>query len=566
MVTVLDHGYVNFVESWGSDERIIESARMSTNKGFQGWGNSEPCAHCDGKGGGPMAISVGYVECPMCNGKGWRGKKQGDEKLLRYLWEHKHWTPFEMAGLTIEVQAPIFVFREWHRHRTQCLAGDTVLNFDLPGGIKRRGRQAYSLTIAEVFRKFQPTVGKRKDKQGNPYFKRDRVRAMELRCVDESTGKPSHTKIVDCWQSGMKEVFEVTLEGGSQVTMSKDHRCLTKQGWRRLEECADLVAGTSEAEFAVVAPYAPPPSQDLPEINETTEEWVAAYGWEGLYEVSSEGRARRILFGPGVRNLGKPMKRTVLASGYVSSGFSRNGKTTPVLLHRLVLESFVGPCPEGHETCHVNGNRLDARLANLRWGTAKSNQADRIIHGSNKTLRTVYQRATSIVSKGIEMTYDIEVSGPSHNFSADGMIVHNSYNELSARYTEVPELWYVPSNERLQNGGQSKKNKQGSGEGLDASGIKHLSHRIDRSSRESFANYRALLDAGVARELARLVLPVNTYSRMRASANLRNWLGFLTLRMDESAQWEIREYANAVHAILAEKFPRTLALFDEGNK
>ena len=45
--------------------------------------------------------------------------KPGDEKLLGYLWNHKHTTPFEMAGLTIEVQAPIFVFREWHRHRTQ---------------------------------------------------------------------------------------------------------------------------------------------------------------------------------------------------------------------------------------------------------------------------------------------------------------------------------------------------------------------------------------------------------------------------------------------------------------
>src|SRR5690606_17419484 len=85
---VLDHGYVRLVEAWGSDERIIEAARMSTGKGFLGWGPKE-----DGK--------------------------PGDEKLLRYLWEHKHATPFEMAGLIVEVQAPIFVLREWHRHRTQ---------------------------------------------------------------------------------------------------------------------------------------------------------------------------------------------------------------------------------------------------------------------------------------------------------------------------------------------------------------------------------------------------------------------------------------------------------------
>lgn len=87
-VQVLDHGYVELIETWGSDERIVEAARMSTGKGFLGWGPRE-----DGT--------------------------LGDEKLLKYLWENKHATPFEMGGMVIEVQAPIFVFREWHRHRTQ---------------------------------------------------------------------------------------------------------------------------------------------------------------------------------------------------------------------------------------------------------------------------------------------------------------------------------------------------------------------------------------------------------------------------------------------------------------
>jgi thymidylate synthase (FAD) len=69
------------------------------------------------------------------------------------------------------------------------------------------------------------------------------------------------------------------------------------------------------------------------------------------------------------------------------------------------------------------------------------------------------------------------------------------------------------------------------------------------------------LKVGVAREIARLVIPVSQYSRMRASANLRNWLAFLTLRMAPNAQWEIRQYANAVGTIIAERFPRTWQLF-----
>ena len=85
-VNVLDHGYIKFIEAWGSDERIVESARMSTDKGFLGWGDEE---------------------------------NPGDEKLLAHLWNKKHSTPFEFGGLTLEIKAPIMVFREWHRHRTQ---------------------------------------------------------------------------------------------------------------------------------------------------------------------------------------------------------------------------------------------------------------------------------------------------------------------------------------------------------------------------------------------------------------------------------------------------------------
>lgn len=100
-ISVLDHGYVAKVEVWGSDRAIVESARMSTQKGFLGWGPDE-----DGK--------------------------PGDEKLLGYLWRKAHSTPFEFAGLIVEVQAPIFVFREWHRHRTQSFTEASARYSPLP--------------------------------------------------------------------------------------------------------------------------------------------------------------------------------------------------------------------------------------------------------------------------------------------------------------------------------------------------------------------------------------------------------------------------------------------------
>ena len=78
--------------------------------------------------------------------------------------------------------------------------------------------------------------------------------------------------------------------------------------------------------------------------------------------------------------------------------------------------------------------------------------------------------------------------------------------------------------------------------------------------------YQWALKAGVPKELARIHLPVGRYSKMRASANLRNWLGFLSLRLPENAQYEIRVFAEAVANLIREAFPRTAALFDEGHK
>lgn len=138
---ILDHGYLQYVEHWGSDERIIEAARMSTGKGFLGW-EPGPCPDCSGTGktihefevwnelpkqvmggagkillrGGVKHWETKAGDCLVCGGT---GTLRGDAKLLAYLYTNRHATPFEMAGVVVEVQAPITVYREWHRHRTQ---------------------------------------------------------------------------------------------------------------------------------------------------------------------------------------------------------------------------------------------------------------------------------------------------------------------------------------------------------------------------------------------------------------------------------------------------------------
>lgn len=156
----------------------------------------------------------------------------------------------------------------------------------------------------------------------------------------------------------------------------------------------------------------------------------------------------------------------------------------------------------------------------------------------------------------------IEVQAPIFVFREWHRHRTQSYNELSARYTELPDLSYVPSRERLRSAKQSTKNKQGSEEGFTDQQAEDFQIAIREAGYHARGVYERLLKAGVSREVARLVIPVNQYSRMRASANLRNWLAFLSLRLDPSAQFEIRAYANALATILTEQFPHTMELFN----
>lgn len=117
-IDVLDNGYVKVIPELcaGADEHFVACARMSTQGAFRGWG--KPCATCDGGGWDAEKLKKKcWTGCPTCKGSG-KGKP-GDERLLAYLWTNRHSTPFEFGVMTFEVRAPIFVFRQWHRHRTQ---------------------------------------------------------------------------------------------------------------------------------------------------------------------------------------------------------------------------------------------------------------------------------------------------------------------------------------------------------------------------------------------------------------------------------------------------------------
>lgn len=156
------------------------------------------------------------------------------------------------------------------------------------------------------------------------------------------------------------------------------------------------------------------------------------------------------------------------------------------------------------------------------------------------------------------VTFKFEVKAPIFVFRQWHRHRTWSYNEISARYTELDEGFYVPALEQITT--QSKSNKQ-----MRTEEQNQYSEIIQMSIKDSclhaFKIYKGLIDMGTPRELARGVLPVNSYSRMYATVNLRNLLHFLELRDHAHAQFEVRVYAQAMRDLIAPFVPLTLKAF-----
>lgn len=211
----------------------------------------------------------------------------------------------------------------------------------------------------------------------------------------------------------------------------------------------------------------------------------------------------------------------------------------------------------GRDESIIEAARMSTGKGFNGWGTEDN-------PGDEKLLAFLYnnKHATPFEMGGVV----IEVKAPIFVFREWHRHRTQSYNEMSARYIPLPDENYVPSLERVMVGANTattNKQAQGNGNVLTAEDADQWLEELEALYDQAETVYRLGINLGVPKELARLPVPVARYSRMRASANLRNWLAFLTLRQAAAAQWEIREYANAVGQIIAERFPRTWELFTQ---
>lgn len=187
------------------------------------------------------------------------------------------------------------------------------------------------------------------------------------------------------------------------------------------------------------------------------------------------------------------------------------------------------------------------------WRTGENEGSD------TKLIKYLYKNGHNTPFEAVSATF--EVKAPIFVFRQWHRHRTQSYNELSARYRELPEEFYVPELEQITTQSTDNKQMRTNEPNVNAQAIQSL---INRQNSEAFSTYHALLEDGCPREIARSVLPVGTYSHMFATANLNNWFRFLAERLHPHAQYEIRVYAEQILKLLEDIAPVAVCAFNEG--
>ena len=532
-IPVLNDGFVRLVDVMGDDMAIVNAARISYQKGTK--------------------------------------RKRSDEQLIRYLMRNRHTSPFEMCTIKLHIRMPMDAWRQMVRHRTACLAGNTRVIFDLPSGRTDGSKfRSHPLTIEDIWKRFQPTRNEQPSKQRNPYHKRDRVRGMLLRQMNEETEEIQHTHVTDVFKNGKKHVFKMTLSDGKEIKCTSRHLFLFYgEGWSTLKEKFDLRLVNGKAvydediiEFIYVNGKSRIVSQAWIEANQQARAGEASNFWKDGR--SSTGRV-------GISVWGKRLKPELFENSGRKCALCKKKKesVSELDIHHIVpvwADEELGKSEDNivllcHK-CHlkVTGKEFDY-YEHFTGETLPDKYEGMCKPGSNKIDFGDFACIKKIEYVGYKMTYDLEVEGPFHNFVANGIITHNSINEYSTRYSEAIDSTQVtkPEEWRLQSG----TNKQGSDGFIDVEKGEWLSMRERDLQWQSRQVYEARLARGVAREQARKDLPLSTYTEAFWQINLHNLLHFLRLRLDSHAQLEIRQYAIAIKRIVAEWVPWTWKAFED---
>src|SRR5574337_501096 len=169
-------------------------------------------------------------------------------KLIDYLIRNHHWSPLEMAHVTLEIETTRDIARQILRHRSFsfqefCLAGDSKISFVAPNFLKE-GKiwRTKTMTLEELWKKWNIGAKPRPTRWGGTQIvpMQDRIARMHIKCLDEQTGKFTTAHIKAIRQTGIKPIYRVLLADGKQIKTTKEHKFFTQKGFVPLEDIVGL--------------------------------------------------------------------------------------------------------------------------------------------------------------------------------------------------------------------------------------------------------------------------------------------------------------------------------------
>jgi thymidylate synthase ThyX len=457
-------------------------------------------------------------------------------KLLGYLIKHKHWSPFELVSMCVQIETERDIAAQILRHRSfsfqeLCLAGDARIAVKAPGGTVQR------IPIAQLHRCWQ-----------SPRFK-----ARLARAYDQTLERFIEAPIRSVYASGRKPVYEFKIQAPYSVRAircTREHRVLTQErGFVPFGEAFDdglTVALNGAAAEPLVY---------------RRREVLEAGAWMGSERYAQEHGIAPVTARKWFRHHGiKPQKPRHWAASSIDLTFAGRLRSFMRWARRELRADRCQNC--GHdgsasrlELSHIQAHDGDPGLAfdpsNLQTLCSKCHRRYDIdvqgkSYGWTLGMTAKWGRITKQQFLGVQETYDIDMDHPTHNFVADGVVVHNS-----TRYTQTGQA--APIELRRQD----TKNRQNSFDDLPEDVAKRFTSQIHVLTRNLYLTYEEMLQAGVAKECARRILPLCTPTTLYMAGTARSWIHYIELRTSPDTQKEHRDVAEGCKQIFAAQFPNT---------
>lgn len=513
-----------------------------------------------------------------------KNKSEAPEGLINYLIKNWHFSPFEHGYITMEIETSKAIGIQLLRHRSFtfqefCISGDSLVKLWYP-----ESKNSKQVPIKDLYKRFTSS-----------YWDRNRV--PKVKVFDEDLKTFVSKEILEVFKTGEKDLYEVELDNGKKIKATKEHKFLTNSGFNRLEglkvgdflACNGVVVHHSkewmeEAKKESLTRNGVQYIADKAGVSyHTIRKWLRIHGLQFTRKEISRyteiwnkrlPKSEQPMYGKSHTYDTRMKQRESSRKGsdsnlYTGSDVSwRKMVTNECIKQKAFLAKRQGILLEEldkYEVDHIKPVYSHPELAldinNLQLLTKEEHTKKSEGEMVDSKYTVSYSPIKSIRCVGKEMTYDLEVNHKSHNYVANGIVTHNSQ-----RYQDVGKVSDSGMFEDVEIRKQATNNRQSSEEVFDPfikdplyndfhNETELASKAVLEHQSYSETLYNNLLEGGVAREQARMVLPMATKTRIYMTGSIRSWLSFLNVRLDQHAQVEIREVANEIADILQGELP-----------